>query len=62
MVCNLSDPNHAMEFWIKTFSDVYNRHAPFKAKRVKWKTKPKWLSAEQQEAIYLRDLFFYKKK
>ena len=45
-----------MEFWIKTFSSIYNMHAPFKTKRVKQKAKPKWLSAELQEAIHLRDL------
>ena len=56
MVYNLSDPNDAMEFWIKTFNSVYNKHAPFKTKRVKQKWKPKWLSAELQEAIHLRDL------
>ena len=44
MVYNLSDPNDAMEFWIKMFSDVYNKHAPFKAKRVKQKAKPKQIS------------------
>ena len=37
MVYNLSDPNDAMEFWIKTFTGVYNKHAPFKTKRVKLK-------------------------
>ena len=41
MVYNLSDPNDAMEFWIKTFSEVYNKHAPFKTKRVRQKAKPK---------------------
>ena len=50
MVYNLSDPNDAMEYWIKTFSDVYNKHAPFKTKRVRQKTKPKWLSADLQKA------------
>ena len=56
MVYNLSDPNDAMAHWIKTFSDVYNKHAPFKTKRVRQKAKPKWLSADLQKAIHLRDL------
>ena len=56
MVYSLSDPNDAMEFWIKTFNSIYNKHAPFKTKRVKQKAKPKWLSAELQKAIHLRDL------
>ena len=56
MVYNLSDPNDATEYWIKTFSDVYNKHAPFKTKRVRQKAKPKWLSADLQKAIHLRDL------
>ena len=41
MVYNLSDPNDAMKFWIKTFNSIYNKHAPFKTKRVKQKAKPK---------------------
>ena len=41
MVYNLSDPNIAMEFWIKRFSGVYDKHAPFKAKGVKQKGKAK---------------------
>ena len=56
MVHNLSDPNDAMEFWIKTFTGVYNKHAPFKAKRFKQKAKLKWLSVELQKAIHLRNL------
>ena len=61
MVYRLSDPNDAMEFWIKTFNSIYNKHAPFKTKRVKQKAKPKWLSAEQQKAIHLRDLYYSQK-
>ena len=56
MVYSLPDPNDAMEFWIKTFNSNYNKHAPFKTKRVKQKAKPKWLSAELQKAIHLSDL------
>ena len=56
MVYNLSDPNDAMDFWIKTCTGVYNKHAPFKTKRVRQKTKPKWLSAELQKPIHLLDL------
>ena len=56
MVSNLSDPIDAMGFWIKTFTGVYNKHAPYKTKRVKRTAKPEWLSAELQKAIHLRDL------
>ena len=56
MVYNLSDPSDAREFWIKTFSDIYNKHAPFKTKRIQQKVKPNWLSTKLQEAIRLRDL------
>ena len=55
-VYNLSDPNDAMEYWIKSFSDVYNKHAPFKTKRVRQKAKLTWLSADLQKPIHLRDL------
>ena len=57
MVDKLSDPNDAMELWIKTFTGIYNKHASFKTKRVKQNEKPKWLSADLQKAIHLRDLF-----
>ena len=62
MVYSLSDPNDDMEFWIKTFNSIYNKHAPFKTKRVQQKAKPKWLSAELQKAIHLRDLLKKTKK
>ena len=40
------DPDEALEFWYKTFSSVYNKHAPFMNKRVKYTKKPPWLSKE----------------
>ena len=55
MVYNKTDPEDALDFWIDTFVTIYDKHAPYKHKRVKSFPKPKWFSKELQEAIYLRD-------
>ena len=52
---NITDPDAAIDFWIKTFTDIYNTHAPLKTIRVKHFPKPPWMSKEVQEACYLRD-------
>ena len=54
MVYNKTDPDDALDFWIDTFVTIYDKHAPYKHKRVKSFPKPKWFSEELQEAIYLR--------
>ena len=45
-VFQYTDPDKALEIWYKTFSSVYNKHAPLKTKRVKYTRKPPWLSKE----------------
>ena len=55
MVYNKTDPDDALDFWIDTFVTIYDKHAPYKHKRLKSFPKPKWFSKELQEAIYLRD-------
>ena len=55
MVYKKTDPDDALDFWIDTFVTIYDKHAPYKHKRVKSFPKPKWFSKELQEAIYLRD-------
>ena len=55
MVYNKTDPDDALDFWIDTFVTIYDKHAPYKHKRVKSFPKPKWFSKELQKAIYLRD-------
>jgi len=54
-VYQYTDPNEALEFWDKTFSSVYNKHAPFMTKHVKYTRKPPWLSKEIEEALHQRD-------
>ena len=54
-VYNKTDPEDALNFWIDSFVSIYNKHAPYKRKRVKSFPKPKWFSKELQEEIYLRD-------
>ena len=56
-VYNKTDPEDALNFWIDSFISVYNKHAPYKRKRVKSFPKPKRFLKELQEAIYLRDFF-----
>ena len=54
-VYQYTDPDEALEFWYKTFSSVYNKHAPFMTKRVRYTRKPPWLSKEIEEAMHQRD-------
>ena len=54
-VYDKTDPEDALNFWIDSFVSIYNKHAPYKRKRVKSFPKPKWVSKELQEVIYLRD-------
>ena len=52
MVYNKTDPDDALDFWIDTFVTIYDKHAPYKHKRVKSFPKPKWFSKEPQEARF----------
>ena len=54
-VYQYTDSAEALEFWYKTFSSVYNKHAPFMTKRVRYTRKPPWLSKEIEEAMHQRD-------
>ena len=56
MVHNKTDPDDALDFWTDTFVTTYDKHAPYKHKRVKSFPKSKYFSKELQEALYLRDL------
>ena len=49
------NPDEAVEFWTKTFLSAYDKHAPFRKKRVKHVTKPPWITREIDEEIYYRD-------
>ena len=57
-----TDPDEALELWYKTFSSVYNKHAPFMTKRVKYTRKPPWLSKEIEEVMHQRDRLLKAKK
>jgi hypothetical protein len=54
-IYSIVDPDEALEFWKDTFLTVYDKHAPFKSKRVKYVSKPPWLSNEILNEIRLRD-------
>ena len=47
---SIQTPDEALVFGYKTFSSVYNKHAPFMTKRVKYTKKPPWLSKQIDEA------------
>ena len=49
------NPDEAVEFWTKPFFLVFDKHAPFRKKRVKHVTKPPWITREIDEEIYYRD-------
>ena len=54
-VYNFTDPEEALTFWCNTFLNVYDKHAPFKTKRIKHSTKPPWILKEIDDAICIRD-------
>jgi exonuclease III len=54
-VYNITDPDQAIEYWLNTFTEIYDRHAPLRTIRVKHTAKPEWMTKELQEAGYLRD-------
>ena len=54
-VYNITDPEEAFTFWLNSFKKIYNKHAPFKSKRIKHYKKPLWLTTEIQNACHLRD-------
>ena len=60
-VYQYTDPDRALEFWLQIFTFVYDKHAPFKTKRVRYHLKPPWLSEEIEQAIHLRDSLKAKK-
>ena len=54
-IYQIRNPDDAAEFWINTFSSVYNKHAPFIKKKVKHKIKPPWITKEIDAEIETRN-------
>ena len=54
-VFNKTEPEEAMDHFVTVFSNIYDKHAPFKTRRVKQTETPKWLTPEIQKAMDLRD-------
>ena len=54
-IYQIRDPDDAAEFWINTFSSIYNKHAPFVKKRVRHMTKPPWITKEIDDEIKKRN-------
>ena len=49
------DPNEALAVWYKLFTDLVNRHAPVRHKRVKHSKMPPWLNKDIIQAMSDRD-------
>lgn len=54
-IYQIRNPDDAADFWIDTFSSIYNKHAPFIKKRVKHRTKPPWITKEIDAEIETRN-------
>ena len=52
-----SDSDSNFSSWCIKFSEVYNRHAPIKTKRVKRDTQPEWLNEDIKSASKARDTY-----
>ena len=61
-VYQITDPDNALNFWIDTFLYVYNKHAPFKTQRVRYQTKPPWLTEKIEKEMRFRDYLLKKYK
>ncbi|KAK3083738.1 hypothetical protein FSP39_002351 [Pinctada imbricata] len=57
---NLKEPNLALDQFYKLLINVLDKHAKVKSKRVKYKSIPKWINSEINEARHNRD--YYHKK
>ena len=55
------NPNDALDFFLKLYETVLNKHAPQKVKRVKHLLQPNWFNEEIADASKKRD-YFHKRK
>ena len=54
-VYQLPDPDEALEYWVNTFTKVYDKHAPLQTKRVKDTLSKEWFNSDLAEAMKIRD-------
>lgn len=50
-----TNPDIALAVWYNTFNYIFDRHVPYRTKRVKHKARPPWLNEEIYAAIKIRD-------
>ena len=50
-----SDSDHNFKTWTTSFISVFDKHAPFKTKRVKHETQPDWINGYIKSAMKNRD-------
>ena len=55
LVYQYTDPDEALEYWLQSFTRIYDKHVPIKTKRVKHVSKPPWLTEEIEQAMHFRD-------
>ena len=49
------NPNDALDTWMQIYSDILNKHAQVKNRRVKCIKQPEWLTDEIKQTIKMRD-------
>ena len=52
-----ADTNQNFENWCTIFSEVLDKHAPVKSKRIKHETQPEWLNDDIKYAAKTRDTY-----
>ena len=56
-VQSFDNPDNALEYFTQLFTEVLNKHAPIKQKRVKHSHQPDWFTSEIANAIKCRNKF-----
>ena len=54
-VYQFTDPDQALDEWYKIFLSVFNKHAPLRTKRVKFRSKQPWHTNDIDTATNIRD-------
>ena len=54
-VYQYTDPDMALTVWYEIFKNIFDKHVPYKVRRVKQNAKPAWLNDEIESAIKHRD-------
>lgn len=61
-VFSFTDPEKAMSWWINVFTNILDKHAPIKKKRVRKSSIPPWLNNDIKQAMKKRNALKKEKK